>query len=345
MKKAAKTTRASKHGKDCQPLPRLTKQTLPASEWAFHKVPPSEWEAVALYEYEREAAAWLETVPDTIGHPLAEAIRAQLQTDANAVEMAMNIYWLCAKGDKYTPLPPQPAWLDLPKAKRVEILRNMEYRKRMEREHTLSPLVEIPGPGAVPPPPAFIEEVSFNVDWRARDEDLRAAFASWLEKANKAKRGAEWRPSKGRTGPSPLLAALTDLVLMRGRRAGMTLQQTADLMLPFLRAANATGKAFSPIQRARACKLAEQRIRVTAYGWFLGMDRFRAILHRIVGEAPAAHWFLYPHRVELEEWVNAKRAQGHLIPEGNLFAWERTGDLDRLNSPDLTKLRNPNRGK
>ena len=322
-----------------------TRTTLPPAEWAFHKVPPAEWEAVALYEYEREAAAWLEEVPDTIGHPLADALRGQLHTDANTVDLAMKIYWFCAKDNKHTPLPPQCAWLDLSKKQRAEILRNVDYRRRMEREHTLSPLVEIPGPGAVPPPPEFIEEVSFNVDWRASDDVLRTAFAAWLDKAHKGKRADQWRPAKNRTGPSPLLAALTDLVLMRGRRAGMTLQQTADLMSPFLRAANATSKAYSPIQRARACRQAEDRIRVVGYGWFLGMDRMRALLHRVTGEAPPVDYFLFAHRVELESWVNAKRATGHLIPEGNLFEWERTGALDRLNSPDLTKLRKRNRGK
>lgn len=329
MKPRKATTRTTKRGKDCQPLARLGKQSLPASEWAFHKVPPAEWDAVARYEYEREAAEYLDTVPDTIGHPLADALRGQLHTDANAVELATNIYLFCAKDEKRVQLPAQRAWLDLSKKERSEVLRDMDYRMRLTREHTLAPIEEVTSNEM--PLPAFIESVTFNVDWRAKDEPLRAAFAAWLESANRAKRGAQFRPGKARTGPSPLLSALTDLVIMRGRRAGMTLRQTADLMAPFLCAAGASGKANNPVQRARACQLAEQRIRSWAAAWFLGMDRFRAILHRITGEAPAPHWFLHEHHRELRQWVDAKRSAGHVIPAGDLFIWEQTGDLDRLN--------------
>jgi hypothetical protein len=285
----------------------------------------------------------LEEVPDTIGHPLADALRGQLHTDANTVEIATKIYWFCLPaGGKPVVLPKQAPWLDLPKKLRTEIMRDMDYRKRLTREHTLAPIEEA---GADMPLPAFIEPVVFNVDWRASDETLRNAFAAWLESAGKTKRGAQWRPGKARTGPSPLLAALTDLVIMRGRRAGMTLRQTADLMDEFLCAAGASGKANSPVQRARACQQAEQQIRVAGYAWFLGMDRFRALLHRITGEAPPPHYFLYRHHRALRDWTNTKRNAGHVIPAGNLFVWEQTGDLARLNCPDLTELRKRNRGK
>ena len=333
-----------KVSKALQGLPRLGKP-LPTAEWAFHKLNPDEWEAAARYEYEREAVAWLEEVPDTIGHALADALRGQLHTDANTVEIATKIYWFCLPaGHNPVPLPKQAPWLDLPKKLRKEILQDMEYRKRLTLEHTLSPIKEASA-DAGGTLPAFIEPVVFNVDWRAKDEPLRAAFAAWLESANRAKRGAQWRPGKARTGPSPLLAALTDLVIMRGRRAGMTLRQTADLMDEFLCAAGASGKANSPVQRARACQQAEQKIRVVGYAWFLGMDRFRALLHRITGEAPPPHFFLYTHRRELRDWIDSKRAAGHVIPAGNLFVWEQTGDLARLNCPDLTELRKRNRGK
>lgn len=328
--------------KALQGLPRLGK-ILPPAEWAFHKLHPDEWEPAARYEYEREAVAWLEEVPDTIGHPLADALRGQLHTDANTVQLAYNLMF-CAKDNKVVQLPAQLPWLSLTKKQRAEILQDMEYRKRLTREHTLAPIEEASA-DAVGTLPAFIEPVVFNVDWRAKDESLRAAFAAWLESANRAKRGAQWRPGKARTGPSPLLTALTDMVIMRGRRAGMTLRQTADLMDEFLCAAGASGKANSPVQRARACQQAEQKIRVVGYAWFLGMDRFRALLHRITGEAPPPHYFLYTHHRELRDWIDSKRAAGHVIPAGNLFVWEQTGDLARLNCPDLTELRKRNRGK
>ena len=330
-----------KASKALQGLPRLGKP-LPTAEWAFHKLNPDEWEAAARYEYEREAVAWLEEVPDTIGHPLADALRGQLHTDANTVQLAYNLMF-CAKDNKVVQLPAQVPWLSLTKKQRAEILQDMAYRKRLTREHTLSPIEEASAGGGTLP--AFIEPVVLNVDWRASDETLRNAFATWLESAGKTKRGAQWRPGKARTGPSPLLAALTDLVIMRGRRAGMTLRQTADLMDEFLCAAGASGKANSPVQRARACQQAEQKIRVAGYAWFLGMDRFRALMHRITGEAPPPHFFLYTHHRELRDWIDSKRAAGHVIPAGDLFVWEQTGDLARLNCPDLTELRKRNRGK
>jgi hypothetical protein len=102
---------------------------------------------------------------------------------------------------------------------------------------------------------------------------------------------------------------------------------------------------LNPIQRARACRKAQEKIHTAAGGWFLATYDMRAIIYRAVGEAPPPElFFQYQHKAN-EAWANKKQSEGYFLPPGPLYAWDQTDDLKRLNAPHLTELRKRNRGK
>lgn len=331
MKKPTKTTRAAK-------------PTLPAAEWAFHRVPVEEWEAATRHEYEREYMRDLGSVPDLVDNEWARGVRKEsrnLQT-----QLVLLLFGFEKSGKNEIKLPIPPPWLSLGKKQRAEMVQHQAWTNRMLTEQTPEPLVENPAVGSTFfSLPQFREEIAFHVDWRAKDEAIERAFRQWLSNARTQPYRQEWTPPKAKTGPRSFVSELVDLVIFRARRAGYTMKQTCDLMMPFLQESGGIGKAINPIQRARACQKAERKIYRDGAAWFLGCDNARAVLRDAVGDAPPIDFYLLLNHARLNEWAEARRAKGHFIPYGTLCAWEQTGDLKRLNSRHLTELRKRNRGK
>ncbi len=337
--------------KACQGLPRLGKQ-LPTTEWAFHEVPESDWEAATKHEYEREIARELGSVPDLTDCEWAETLRQQWLRAGKTADGARDLcsaLWLFGaekSGKDEIPLPSILPWLALKKSERAEIVAHVEWSNLMMRDQSPQPLTENLAIGTTFfSLPQFREEIAFHVDWRSKDDAIKAAFSNWLAKARTAPHRKEWHPGKAKTGPRTYVPDLVDLVILRGRRAGLTMNQTCDLMQPFLQAAGGVGKVLNPIQRARACRKAQEKIHTAAGGWFLATYDMRAIIYRAVGEAPPPElFFQYQHKAN-EAWANKKQSEGYFLPPGPLYAWDQTDDLKRLNAPHLTELRKRNRGK
>jgi plasmid stability protein len=259
VKKAAKTTRAAKHGKPT---------TLPAAEWAFHRVPFEQWEAATNYEYQREAALLLNPKGST-----AKELRQFWQ------------FWVSANGLPARTSPKgQDPWFGLPRSVRSALTIKAASWAQVKTDGVRDPLTEMLSGETRPPNSAFLERVVFVIDWRARDAALVKRFAAWVAEARKKKRGflPEMRPAN-KTGPKDSSPALCDLVIWRCRRAGLSMKATAELVHPFLQHAGGIGKVINPIQRARACQNAEKRIRATAqsFMWmFNNLPTFR----------PAENW-------------------------------------------------------
>jgi hypothetical protein len=235
MKKAAKTTRAAK-------------PTLPAAEWAFHRVSFEEWKAAESYEYQREAAALLE-----------------LRGTAQQRKVFWQI-WLAGHA-----LPPntdpkrQKPWMELPRQLRKKLQAISSGYHKFRDDGAFFPLTAIQPPSLQPPDSPFAERVVFDIDWRAKDVALVREFQHWLKGARKQKRGflQDFKPPS-RPGPKYSPSGLCDLVVWRGRRAGLTMKATNELMHPFLAHAGGIGKVINPIQRARSCQNAEKRMETHA---------------------------------------------------------------------------------
>lgn len=279
-----------------KPRKSTTRATLPAAEWAFHKVPESELEAATEYEYQREAALML----DVKGTPQEVA--------------QFWAFYLAPHGIPETNDPKQQKpWTQLPAAVRARCKARRKSWERHKADGALAPLVEITPPKIGQSDNNFAERVVFDVDWRAKDKALLKQFAAWLEQGRKAKRGflSELRPHS-RTGPKTNFPALCDLVIWRARRAGLTMKATRELMHPFLSWAGGIGKVINPIQRARACQNAQQKIEGYA-------------------AAGARAFYALPKHRPIEDWIAL--AAGRAVPS-------LAAKLDALN-----KVPKRNRGK
>jgi hypothetical protein len=157
VKKAAKTTRAAKRGKDCQPLPRLAKKPLPPrAEWDFSKVTRRASAVVCMREYAKECLRRLRSdqkfcdFADELGAKFAKSANMTAVDLCSAVVAGLTVRANVKDGTTHAPIEPMRA---------VD-----------PREATISPGSQV----------AF-----FAIDWRGTNAEIRRAFNDWLTKQSK----------------------------------------------------------------------------------------------------------------------------------------------------------------
>lgn len=157
MKKAAKTTRAAKRGKDCQPLPRLAKKSLPPrAEWDFSKVTRKDSAVVCMREYAKEC---IRAVQDG---RLIDAVTQWAEDFSKDVMGGAT-----------------------PKALMLTVAQGFVKRSKATTAVTTgAPLVQVTATSEEAPPPGAQMAV-FAINWRATNTEIKRAFGEWLKAQQK----------------------------------------------------------------------------------------------------------------------------------------------------------------
>ncbi len=181
MRKVAKTIRAAKRGKDCQPLPRLAKKSLPArAEWDFSKVTRKDSAVVCMREYAKECLRGVKDGRLTDGIVKC----AEMFVDTVPGATAEKLHRAVCRG-----------MLCRSKASADDTKNHPPLR-------AIDPTVMPNATPNKPEMPPGAQVVMFMVNWRATHREIKKAFADWLNAQQKQQQHQTW------TWIKPINAAL-----------------------------------------------------------------------------------------------------------------------------------------